>query len=255
MELKLPVDFERLPEFRLLCENLTVGQHREALAVFTWMRVWVALAYQAQVTNQPGMLTEQAAKLLEKDLAVGHQPGIEKPIELLTACGLFTPMPDRKVFCERFARHNEHLAGNYKSKELRGAVASGLERGRKRLIQEANQQASLLPAEIFKDRAGNIIAPSDVQRLMVVIKSLDNCLKLPGRAAGAYTEGLITDAAAAVSAHTAKELHEFYVWLSLNRENPVIEKTTEQLLAKFEEMFAMHLPVGQTFRSGTRNAG
>ena len=59
------------------------------------------------------------------------------------------------------------------------------------------------------------------------------------RKKGEYTEGLIADAWAAVEKHTSESLREFYIWLATNREHPAVPKVTEQILAKFEEVFAM----------------
>jgi hypothetical protein len=92
-ELHLPVDFERLPEFRQLCEGLArvqtegagnplpaegdnplldarargrarhSGRTIEAIASHLMLRLWVELSYQAQVTNKPGLLTPEGAAL------------------------------------------------------------------------------------------------------------------------------------------------------------------------------------------------
>jgi hypothetical protein len=244
MEMKLPVDFERLPEMRQLGAALRAAgcEMRDALACHLVMRLWVELAYQAQTSNEPGLLTEQGANLWVSGIEWTSETNWTDAtdiLQLMVAAGWLKGRgglgdAPKEYFCERFARLNGHLAGDFKSRELRGAAASALERNRKLIATEAVQQAMLLSPEIFRDREGRPIAASEVQRLMVVIKTVDNALKLPGRATGAYSEGLIADAAAAVAAHSPEELREFYVWLSLNREHPVVPKTTEQVLAGLE---------------------
>ena len=238
MELNIPVDFERLPEFRQLCSELSsplVGG--DETAVFIWMRLWVELAYQAQVTNRPGLLNGNGGELLRKSL--GIMTADIDIFKMLFQCGILKPDGDKGWFCDRFARMNAHLAQNYVSREAKGAAASALERNKNRIAQEANQQAMLLAPSLFKKSAGDTMTDSEIQRCMILIKTLDNCLKVNSRKRGEYTEGLMADAWAAVDKHTPEALREFFIWLSTNREHPAVPKTTEQVLAKFEECFAM----------------
>ena len=64
-ELKLPLDFERLPEFWQLGEALRGRVRREVqlsdqqitgLSVQLWLRLWVVLGYLARSTNRAGWL-------------------------------------------------------------------------------------------------------------------------------------------------------------------------------------------------------
>ena len=285
MELKLPVDFERLPEFRRLCEGLASrsksaasAREIEAAATFIWMRLWVELAYEAQSTEpgiNPGTLTIGGSKRFVQSIA--HLFGDdERPMEILVNAGMLiardfenhtlvegwptVPQPRYESKLEvshyvsmRFSRHNQHLGANFVSRETKGAAASALERNKNRIAHEANQQAMLLAPEVFrvpveweKQPDGPVTATkmraltdSEINRCMILIKTLDNCLRINNRKKGEYTEGLIADAWAAVDKHTPESLREFYIWLTTNREHPAVPKVTEQVLAKFEEVFGM----------------
>jgi hypothetical protein len=256
MELNLTLDFERLPEYRLLCDALASRRNDktagiEMAATHIWMRLWVELGYQAQITNRAGWLSKNAAALFERSLEPMFGDDC-RPMNLLVEAGCVTEEILRapgdpagasaasgNYFCERFAKANAHLAGNFRSREERGAAASALERNKNKIAHEAQAQAMLLPTEIFKRRDGSAMAQGEVDRSMIMIKTLDNCLKAPGRSKKHYTEGLIADAGQAVSVHQNSELREFYVWLSLNREHPAVPKTAEQILAEFEKYFRL----------------
>jgi hypothetical protein len=120
---------------------------------------------------------------------------------------------------------------------VKGAAASALARSKMNIAKAAAAQAMLLPPEIFKRRDGTAMTDTEVNRCMVMIKTIDNCLRMPGRSKRDYSEGLIADAADVAEKHP--ELREFYVWLSTNHEHPAVPKTTEQVLADFERVFAM----------------
>ena len=257
MNLNLPVDFERFPEFRLLIRGLkeravakgTVAvatladKGVEGMAVFIVMRLFVELAYAAQSTNRPGLLTSRAERLLAESLEPLFGDDCQVAA-MLKECGLVSP----DGVCEVFARSNEHLAGNFKSKELRGAVASALVRGRPALEREADRQVFMLvaksylvPDENYKVAPGGVaklreLAENELRACMRLIKTLDNCLRINGRKTGECTEGLIADAWQAERTHTAEQLREFYIWLTMNRDHPGVPERTEQVLARFDDL-------------------
>jgi hypothetical protein len=248
MDLRLPVDIERLPEFR----NLSVTLLRpDAEVMFIWVRLWIELSYQAQVTNKPGLLDGNGGELFSKSLGGLNITG--DIFQTLFKCGILKPEGDKGWFCERFAKLNGHLSGNFVSREQKGAAATAYEKNRARIAHEANQQTMLLAPEVFRVPVSGYLVQKDdepahpamrsltapeINRCMVLIKTLDNCLKL-SRKRGEYTEGLIADAWAVAEKHGQEALREFYIWLATNREHPAVPKTTEQVLAKFEEVFAM----------------
>ena len=260
MDLKLPVDFERLPEFRMLCGQLLSANGKpvdpkiiERAAVFIWLRLWVELAYAAQTTNQPGLMTSGGSVLFVQSLEPMFGTDVEV-MEMLVKAGCLKPKGDCPLAvtewnCERFARMNGHLAGDFVSRETKGAAASALERNRKHIERAVGDQVMLLAPEVFRVRdtsAEGIVGSgfrslthSEINRCMVMIKTLDNCLKISSRKKGEYTDGLIGDAWAAVEKHSPAALKDFYVWLQTHREHPAVPKRTEQVLAKFEECFQM----------------
>lgn len=266
--LHLPTDFERLPEFRMLCDALARKQRVtplsavrhpsadatdtvaispplareqiEAVATHLWMRLWVELAYAAERTNQPGLLNAEAALLFNGSLDGLFGDDVE-PVALLAEARVLDPHADNagEFFCARFEDLNAHLAGDYRNKEEVGAVKSAIVRRQPRLERDAVAQGNLLPLAVFKRRDGSEIDETTRNRCMVMIANVDNALgRERGRRTIEYTEGLIADACAAVeSGRDPEQMKNFYCWLAHNREKPLIPKTAEQILTEFDKYF------------------
>jgi len=244
LELVFPLDFERLAEFRLLCDALRAkvppGGNFAVVATFIYARLFVELGYLAQVTNRPGCLTRDGVALFESSLEVlaDGRNGDCRPTKLLTECRVLVPAQEGEFFCERFAKLNAHLSGDYKSGVERGAANSAIVRAQKQLAREALQQAMLLPPEFYKKRDGSPMNDAESRQAILLIKNLDRCLKLPSRQTRQFTESLVMEAGEAVARHDDKELMHFYSWLRNSRENPALPRTTESILAAFEKFFS-----------------
>jgi len=253
LELVLPLDFERLAEFRLLCESLRSLRTDATIhliqreATFIYMRLFVELGYLAQVTNRPGYLTREGVTLFESSLEPSFGEDCS-PTKILVGCRVLTPVadggsPQGQFYCERFARLNAHLSGDYKSGVDRGAANSAVVRAQKQLAKESFQQAMLLPPEFYKRRDGSTMSDLESRQAILLIKNLDRCLKLPPRQTRQFTESLVMDAGEVVVRHGEDDgegdspLIRFYFWLRNNRENPAVPKTTEKILAEFEKFY------------------
>jgi hypothetical protein len=249
--LHIPLDFERLPEFRLLVNALrakapeAVGQRQvEASAVFLWMRLYVELALLAKSTNRPGYLTSDGCLLFESTL----QPlfGDDcSAVGQLTQSGILERRDAQREewFCPRFAQANAHFSSDYVSRERRGNALSQITRTERRVSHEANQQAMLLGPEAFKKQNGETMTDAEVQRVMKLINRLDNCLCKPTRRRPEFGEGLIADAFRVAEAYAERreELQQFYAWLMNHRDHPRVPQTTEGLLRQFDELMALTL--------------
>ncbi len=75
----------------------------------------------------------------------------------------------------------------------------------------------------------------------ILIRNLDNCLGSPQRKQHSFTEGLLADAPAVVTAHDGGALKKFYFWLSSHRDRPTVPRTAEQLLRDFDTYLAVAL--------------
>ena len=120
----------------------------------------------------------------------------------------------------------------------RGNMRSRFSAARTNIAATALQQAQLLPEEIFKKRDGTAMNQREVDRSMILILSLDRCLKARPRQRGDFTPGLMADACAAREATTDKELEEFYFWLLEHAEHPATPKTAEEILKDWERVKA-----------------
>jgi hypothetical protein len=239
MELSLPADFERLPEYRAFLSKLLqrsrgisipVPWTVEMAALFIFVRLWVDLAYQAQSTKPLGFLPEDSMTLFVS--ALGREMGEFEPVSMLVEAGILRAENGGHL-CERFARCNPHLSPDFKSGQTKGAEHSALVRGKRRVAHEAMQQAMLLPASAMKRRDGRPIEGADVNRCLIIIRTLDNCLKLAARNTANVGEGLLADAAEVMDRYTPEQLEATYFWIIDHRDHPALPKTTEQLLQNF----------------------
>jgi hypothetical protein len=123
---------------------------------------------------------------------------------------------------------------------VRGNIRSRLSAARHQIGHTAMQQAMLLPPEVFHRRDGSPLTQTEVQRAMVVIITLDKCLKSVPRLQTSYTPGLIADAAAVVDLELHRDdLDRFYYWVAENREHPGMPRTAEEVLREFERLYPM----------------
>ena len=248
-DLHVPIDFERLHEFRLLTAalqrraadgNKAEPRTVQAIAVFLWMRLWADLALLAKTTNRPGLLIQNAKVMFEEsvDPLFGQDCN---PIELLVEAQILERRGE-DFFCGRFARANAHTAGDYVKREMRGAAASALERGKYHIQRDALSQAMLLPPEQFKKRDGSPMRSTEINRAMVIIKTLDNCLKRSqNRSAQDYGEALLADADAVAQAYADREevLKEVYIWVMSHRGHAALPDSAEKILADFERIVSV----------------
>jgi hypothetical protein len=99
----------------------------------------------------------------------------------------------------------------------------------------------LLPPERFLHRDGTEMNATESQRALVLILTLDRCLKAPPRPQHAFTAGLMADAGAVVRRQqagevSAEELQQFYYWVAENAGHPAVPKATEDILRDFERL-------------------
>ncbi len=250
-ELKIPVDFERLPDYQQLVVLLggEDGATPPVKAAFIFTRLFVDLAYQAEKTNEPGLLTAAGAELFCRSVHGRVGLGCAEIIEILCRSELLVmrsvsnpPTEAMEYFCPRFAKLNPHLSGDFKPGHLKGADLSAHVRRKRGVAEDAAKLSMLLPIDTWKGRDGKELDANQINRTIRLIKTLDNCTRRPGRNKSEFGEGLIADAAAVADAHTDDELEAACRWLVLQREHPAVPKTTEQLLQQWETVKTMANP-------------
>jgi hypothetical protein len=243
-ELKLPLDFERQPEFwqlkqALFEERLKLAEAQserwcESQAVLLWLRLWVVLGYLARTTCCPGRLTAMGVQQVDSGV---YWRLACTPVEMLVRGGMLKA--DGNAFmCELFAKTNEHLSGSYLSKEERGNRRSLPGRSKNMIAAEAVNQGHLLPPEIFRTRDGQVMDATAVNRCMVLIISLDRSLKRGPRSKSTFTQGLIADADHVVRNTRQEDLQKFYEWLAERFDNPATPQSAEDVLRDWDNQLA-----------------
>lgn len=214
-------------------KNSCAFEAAEPCAHYLMNRLWVELAYLAATTNQPGWMNKDSLALYVASLTTPFDPALAP--ELLLASKVIEPQGDG-YNCDRFARLNAHLSGDFIPSHKRGAAISALVRSKNAIAADAQHTLMLFPGEIVKDRASNAVDSVTAQRMMVCIKTLDNVLQRKrGREQNEYGEGLIADAIDAVRKYNDTQLRRFYEWLLEHRGRAGTPETAELLLARFDE--------------------
>jgi hypothetical protein len=240
-ELKLPLDFERLPEFWQLAEALRNTRSTPVsepelneTAVLLWMRLWIVLGYLARTTNRPGWLNAPGQRQLNQAF---RQFGEDcPPVEILIA-GTLLRRGNDGCYCDLFTATNRHLAGDHLTKEERGNRRSLPARNKNVIAHEAFQQSQLLPAEVFRKRDGQAMIQREIDRSMVLIITLDRCLKQRARFKSNFTEGLLADAHQVIETTPQEELDAFYGWLAEKWDHPAVPKSADEILRDWDRIF------------------
>lgn len=229
MELRFPTDVERTHEYQLL--EAKVG---EETAARWFLRLWVHLGYSAPTTGNVGFIPQETAALLAK--SVGQEEGslIKTLLEtkwLVAGAGGWN--------CLRFAMLNTHLKPGFKTQQSKGGHAKAFYKKLETLRADAAMQSLLMPAEMFRRRDGQPLNSAEIQRVMVLVRSLDNALgRSVQRANHEYTEGLIADAYELQDGSTDEQLNQLVMLVFNHRDHPAMPKTTEQLLPDAKDLWA-----------------
>jgi hypothetical protein len=252
--LSVPLDLELLTEYAALRSLLatrapsvasTPTQPRmiEAVAELVISKLFRKLGYLARSTNRPGWLTPVGAQQYREALEPLFAEDCD-PVQLLAEAGWLRADGDSGWKCELFGRLNEHLAGDYRPKHMKGNDGRQATIAVNKAAVVAPKQLEILP-EFFKTgpdgQKGERFEKHELQRLMVVIGSIDNILQFTRHRTG-YTEALINAAARACTvcnftAGMPKEFREFLSWLHGHRSSSMVPQTTEEVLAEFERLY------------------
>ena len=235
-DLKIPLDFERRPEYWALRKVIAANQLEERpsseaeqndQASLAWLRLWVTLGYLAQSTGRPGYLN-----------ALGREQ-LGAHADLCVAAGLLTPVDDGWE-CELFAGMNEHLSPTHVTGTRRANLRSAIVRGQQQVAQDAMHQGLLLGMTEFKRRDGQLIDGRDRERCIKLVLTLDRCLKAGTRRQATYTPGLMADAAAVVDVLTDAQLQPFYFWLTEAAVSGAVPETAEGVLREWETVWGVY---------------
>lgn len=246
--LNIPLDFQSLPEYRLLILRLQgrLNKPSEVEACYLFNKLWVNLGYEARRHNEPGWLSPVGQQLMAGEVA--SVLAEEAWLGGLVDSGMLEARAEAGGWvCPTFARFNPHLAGNYERKEHKAARRSAIVRNKEKIAAEVTQQAMLLAPEIYRTREGRTFEDWEVRAVLTHIRTLDRCLRMGHRLAGDYTEGLLADAHASLPDVPKEERarNEFYFWFDDHREHPAVPKSTDQVLADWPRIMAMRKVLGR----------
>lgn len=254
-ELRVPLDVEQLAEMcqlrGLLRESRTLAgvtvnpREIEAAASFLFLRLFITLGYLARSTNKPGRLTPAGATQLCESLEPIFGDNCD-PVKLLSDASLLAAV-DGGWQCALFTQLNEHLAGDYRPKHMKGNDMRQVGIAIKEAAAAAPHQAMLLLPGVCLKPDGTKFNPQELDRIVLVIGTLDKIFKFT-RNRTQYTESLMNSAFNAcvkcqyTSTSMPEELRQFFGWLINHRDHPRVPSTTDQLLADFPTTLELSKP-------------
>ena len=250
MELKLPLDFERMPQVWALTEALRTGNQAsgrpmsqsalEQVSALMYVRLFVLLGYLARTTEQVGWLTPQGIGQFNASWDQFNQED-DPPHDFLVRAGI-VERTEQGLYCAIFASTNAHLGVNYVSPSQKGNRRSAIIRSKNNMAAQALQQGMLLAAkspERLRKRNGDDMAQPEIERTTRLITMLDRVLGLRARPTDSFTAGMLADACDITSRISAESLEAFYLWLTDNRDNAAFPETTELILRDWDNVFAL----------------
>ena len=248
-ELRIPLDVEQLAEISQLVTALRPlstpprsTREIQASAIFLFFRLFIVLGYLARSTNKPGRLTSAGAFQLRESLEPLYGENCD-PVKILTDCQLLIA-DGAEWHCPLFAQLNEHLAGDYRPKHVKGNDMRQVSIAIKEAATAAPHQAQLLIPEACLKPDGTKFEPQELDRLMIVIGAIDKQFKF-ARLRTAFTSSLLNNAAAAAekcgyrSQLVPEEFRQFLGWLHTHKTSPRVPQTTEQVLGDFPTLFEL----------------
>jgi hypothetical protein len=243
--MNLPRDFQSHPSF----QNLVARIGNEPMATHIFIGLWVQLDYQAELHGRAGgFLKDQAA-----NFSRWLKADTDLPITALQSARLLVDDPDPDYWlCKWFRQENLELDANHRERgDYRKQFYSLV--NPKKIILGTARLVEELPPAIWEKGDGSRMTPSEMNRAVVLIRTVDQILKRPEpRDIDQYETGLIADAHRVTSELTDAKLEIILCGLAMRlygktrgRHMPdtVIPSQTEMLLKQFGDVAAQVCPM------------
>ena len=230
--IKLPIDLDKLPPFRVLRSAL--GAER---ALFVWFVLWQELAYRAQEGGCPGRLpkVETASFLAALEPVEADAQKREQLLNLAFHSRLLV-LDGEDYVCPRFAVLHGDM-GQQRTQAQRGGDMRAYKQRMKKAGGAAFQQSLLISESKLVDEEGQPLAAEEVQRVTRLIVACDNALYKDPRPSFGFTEGLIQDARAVLKRFTDEQIDFVCNQVALHRNHPALNGlTAEKLLPMFGDI-------------------
>lgn len=234
MNLTIPRDYERYPEFRKL-EAILEKKFPSAhiMANFLFLKWWIELAYQA--AHCPlGCAPKEDFTFFYDKLAIAST-GINEPLllEIFQAAGLFREK-DGYYFSLTFFTFNEELSREFRASQVKATDAIALKRRKDKFQKWAARDTAALPAEYFTEVDGQKIDEAEMNRMVVLIRCLDSIFSIVEREKKDFGVGAIHDACRMLRRFGPEKTEAILQRLLAKRKMPELPRSTEQFLASLD---------------------
>jgi hypothetical protein len=226
--MNLTRDFRSYPWFVKLVKLCDGEEH----AVNKFMALYAQLDFQAEMHGIAGYFRQEHVQDFEADNGMSFASFV--------GSGVLIEVQDG-YYCPYFASNNPESDSTYI--EVTKGDAIGFARTVRKAVQGAPKIGALLEAIEFKNPDGHRLQASELNRCLVLIKTLDGMLLLGERPAERYTAELVQDAFRAVSAHSLERLDEILKRIQAVRQRGgATPASTELVLHRFARIVKSIMP-------------
>lgn len=234
MNLTVPRDYDRYPEFRKL-EAILEKRFPSAniMANFLFLRLWTELAYQA--AHCPlGCLPKDEFTFFYEALRI-TATGIDEPLllEVFKASGMLKEK-DAFLFSLMFFTFNEELSREFRASQMKATDAIALKRRKERYQKGVSRDVAALPPEYFNEVDGQKIEAIEMNRIVVLIRCLDSIFSVVERDKKDFGVGVIHDACRMLRRLGPDKTEAILQRLLAKRKSSDLPRSTEQLLANLD---------------------
>lgn len=233
----LPADIELSFPFRVLEEKLG-----KPLAAYLFLRLWADLAFQTRVHGKAGIYETKWQHHFQKTL---EGSGIANATDVLKESGVLRVMDNGDWYCSLFCTYNAHLDRSYippTFKYMKDWQVFMDELSKK---DEARKLSAKIPALAWYLPNGDVIPESTMNRALVLIHMTDIILHQEQRDYGELDIGVIHAAVSVVSKHSEAVIGVVmrrFLAISRPRLHPLFPPTTEEALARFDDLIVLASP-------------
>lgn len=231
MILKRPRDFACLNQFVRLRKVLG-----DSSAVIVVDGLWTQLGYQLEIHGASGFFEFKDAELFLRSLPI---PQDQKPVVMsaLLESG-FLRVQGHDFDCPLFLYYNPELDKNYIPDANKWYI---YDRARNQMEEDKSATVTKLPKDCWFVEETRVM-PGDMNRIVMLVKTVDGILKLGRRAPEEYDTPLIHAALRVIQSHTDARLDIILKRLWIKRSTNGIPRNTVAVLNQFEDVLVAIMP-------------
>lgn len=231
MILKRPRDFYCFNQYRNIMKVLG-----ESSAIIVLDMLWIHLGYQVEVHGVSGFLERDAMGMLLRELPI-PQPQLEKVVPALLQSKLLRARGEH-FECPLFTYYNPEIDANYIPDDSKWHL---YDRARSQYVEDSSETTAKIPKDSWVVN-GEKVTPADMNRIVMLVKTVDGILKLGKRTPAEFDPPLIHAASRVIREFSEAQLSVVLKRLWLKKNTSGIPRSTAQLLNDFNSVMIAIMP-------------